>query len=160
MAREIGAEMLVGVCRGLALRSMDTLWTEHLDAIDHLRKGIGLRGYGQRDPLVEYKKEAYRMWNELLHAIERQVVYAVYKMQIAAQIAPSLLEQGGITLSAPAKEGDSPSIGAGPGELGELPGADKAPATSIDPGLPKVGRNDPCPCGSGKKYKKCHGANA
>ncbi|HJV32924.1 MAG TPA: preprotein translocase subunit SecA [Patescibacteria group bacterium] len=158
MEKEIGAEMLVNICRGLSMRSMDTLWTEHLDAIDHLRKGIGLRGYGQRDPLVEYKKEAYRMWNELLHAIERQVVYSIYKVQVAAQIAPSLLQQGGITLSAPAKEGDSPSIGAGPSELGELPGADKSPATAIDPGLPKVGRNDPCPCGSGKKYKKCHGA--
>ncbi len=158
MEHEIGPGMLVNVCRGLSLRAMDTLWTEHLDAIDHLRKGIGLRGYGQRDPLVEYKKEAYRMWNELLHAIERQVVYAIYKVQVAAQIAPSLLEQGGIMLSAPSKEGDSPSIGAGPAELGELPGADKSPATSIDPGLPKVGRNDPCPCGSGKKYKKCHGA--
>ncbi len=158
LEKEIGAEMLVGVCRGLSMRAMDTLWTEHLDAIDHLRKGIGLRGYGQRDPLVEYKKEAYRMWNELLHAIERQVVYSIYKVQVAAQLAPSLLEQGGITLSAPSKEGDAPSIGATPAELGDMAGADHAPATSIDPGLPKVGRNDACPCGSGKKFKKCHGA--
>ncbi len=155
--REIGLEMLTQVCRGLSLRAMDNFWIEHLDAIDHLRKGIGLRGYGQRDPLVEYKKEAYRMWNELLHAIERQIVYAVYKVQVAAQFAPSLLEQGGITVSAPAKE--SPFAKAS-GDEGLF---DKAPATSIDAGLPavasaKVGRNDPCPCGSGKKYKKCHGA--
>jgi preprotein translocase subunit SecA len=160
LKKEIGDGMLSDVCRGLSLRTMDTLWIEHLDAIDHLRKGIGLRGYGQRDPLVEYKKEAYRMWNELLHAIEHQIVYAIFKVQVAARIAPSLLQQGGLTLSAPAKEGDSPSIGAGPSELGELPGDDKSSVTSIDAALPKVGRNDPCPCGSGKKYKKCHGTAA
>ncbi len=150
--REIGGDMLTQVCRGLSLRAMDNFWIEHLDAIDHLRKGIGLRGYGQRDPLVEYKKEAYRMWNELLHVIERQIVYAIYKVQVAAQYAPSLLEQGGITMSAPAKEGDRKLLGDESGD------SDKTPATDIDPGLPKVGRNDLCPCGSGKKYKKCHGA--
>ncbi|MEK7545956.1 MAG: preprotein translocase subunit SecA [Patescibacteria group bacterium] len=150
--REIEPSLFVQVCRGLSLRAMDTFWIEHLDAIDHLRKGIGLRGYGQRDPLVEYKKEAYRMWNELLHAIERQIVYSVFKVQVAAQIAPSLLERGGITLSAPAKDSNVT-----PAEAGAQT-SKKSPATSIDPGLPKVGRNDPCPCGSGKKYKKCHGA--
>jgi preprotein translocase subunit SecA len=150
--REIGSELFTQACRGLGLRSMDTFWIEHLDAIDHLRKGIGLRGYGQRDPLVEYKKEAYRMWNELLHAIERQIVYAVFKVQVAARVAPSLLERGGLTLTAPAKEGDRPLAASDDGEDG------KAPAVAIDPGLPKVGRNDPCPCGSGKKFKKCHGA--
>ncbi len=150
--RDITPELFVQVCRGLSLRAMDTFWIEHLDAIDHLRKGIGLRGYGQRDPLVEYKKEAYRMWNELLHAIERQIVYSVFKVQVAQQIAPSLLERGNITLTAPAKEGDRALAASEEGN------ADKSPATAIDPGLPKVGRNDPCPCGSGKKYKKCHGA--
>ena len=151
MKNDFGADFLAAVCRGLSLRSMDQFWIEHLDAIDHLRKGIGLRGYGQRDPLVEYKKEAYLMWNGLLHTIEHQIVYAIYKAQPATQIvAPSLLQQHGLTLSAPAKEGDMPL-------LGSEPANDKAPATSIDEGLPKVGRNDACPCGSGKKYKKCHG---
>jgi preprotein translocase subunit SecA len=150
--RDVTPEMFIQVCRGLSLRAMDNFWIEHLDAIDHLRKGIGLRGYGQRDPLVEYKKEAYRMWNELLHAIERQIVYSIFKVQVASQIAPSLLERGNITLTAPAKEGDRELLAE------EGSGDDKSPATAIDPGLPKVGRNDPCPCGSGKKYKKCHGA--
>ncbi|WKZ29195.1 MAG: preprotein translocase subunit SecA [Patescibacteria group bacterium] len=152
LGQDIGQEMLTQVCRGLSLRAMDNFWIEHLDSIDHLRKGIGLRGYGQRDPLVEYKKEAYRMWNELLHAIERQIVYAVYKVQVAAQVAPSLLDRRNLTMSAPAKEGDRALVADQNGN------ADKAPASAIDPGLPKVGRNDPCPCGSGKKYKKCHGA--
>jgi len=150
--RDVKTEMFVQVCRGLSLRAMDNFWIEHLDAIDHLRKGIGLRGYGQRDPLVEYKKEAYRMWNELLHAIERQIVYSIFKVQVSAQVAPSLLERGNIMLTAPSKEGDRPMAVAEGGD------SDKAPAVSIDPGLPKVGRNDPCPCGSGKKYKKCHGS--
>jgi len=150
--RDVKPEMFVQVCRGLSLRAMDNFWIEHLDAIDHLRKGIGLRGYGQRDPLVEYKKEAYRMWNELLHAIERQIVYSIFKVQVSAQVAPSLLERGNIMLTAPSKEGDRPMAVAEGGD------SDKAPAVSIDPGLPKVGRNDPCPCGSGKKFKKCHGA--
>ena len=150
--RDVKTEMFVQVCRGLSLRAMDNFWIEHLDAIDHLRKGIGLRGYGQRDPLVEYKKEAYRMWNELLHAIERQIVYSIFKVQVSGQVAPSLLERGNIMLTAPSKEGDRPMAVAEGGD------SDKAPAVSIDPGLPKVGRNDPCPCGSGKKYKKCHGS--
>jgi preprotein translocase subunit SecA len=150
--RELGQDVLTQVCRGLSLRAMDNFWIEHLDAIDHLRKGIGLRGYGQRDPLVEYKKEAYRMWNELLHAIERQIVYAIYKVQVAVSHAPSLLDRGNLTMSAPAKEGDRKLLADENGD------ADKKAATDIDPGLPKVGRNDLCPCGSGKKYKKCHAA--
>jgi preprotein translocase subunit SecA len=148
---DFGDEMVVSVCRGISLRSMDNLWIEHLDAIDHLRKGIGLRGYGQRDPLVEYKKEAYRLWNELLHAIDRQIVYSIYKVQIAAPRITSMLDRRGLTLSAPAKEGDRKI-------LADEAENDKAPATAIDAGLPVVGRNEPCPCGSGKKYKKCHGA--
>jgi preprotein translocase subunit SecA len=153
LRNDFGTETLTSVCRGISLRAMDTLWIEHLDAIDHLRKGIGLRGYGQRDPLVEYKKEAYRMWNELLHQIERQVVYAVFKVRMATEMtAPSLLQRRGVMISGPAKEGPQA------GKIGDDGSAGKEPATSIDPGLPKVGRNDPCPCGSGAKYKKCHGA--
>ena len=136
---------------------MDTLWIEHLDAMDHLRKGIGLRGYGQRDPLVEYKKESYRLWNELLHFIDRQIVYAIFKIQPAARatLPASLLERHGLKISGPAKEStDAPPL---------ISFADKEPAIGIEGGAPfdassKVGRNELCPCGSGKKYKKCHGA--
>jgi preprotein translocase subunit SecA len=129
--------------RGLMLRAIDTLWVEHLDAMEHLRTGIGLQGYGQRDPLVEYKREAYRMFNELMATITKQIVYSVYKIGVARQVAGgSLMERQGIRLSAPSKSeagGTSTTGGAGSGQ-------------------PKVGRNDPCPCGSGKKYKKCHGS--
>jgi preprotein translocase subunit SecA len=155
--------LAVGVIKGLMLRAIDTLWVEHLDNIDHLRTGIGLRGYGQRDPLVEYKREAFRMFNELLGAITAQVAYALYKLQVARDIAvgqmpvqsaathqhpelapPSLIERQGVQFSAPSKtEADAVSV-TGPGEGKE--------------GANKVGRNDACPCGSGRKYKKCHGA--
>ena len=132
---------LAKIERGVLLRAIDTLWVEHLDAIDHLRAGIGLRGYGQRDPLVEYKREAFRMYNGLLAMVDRQVVYSVYKIGFAAQQqeAQSLLTRRGMIQ----QHGDSKEA--------------KMPATGLVSGE-KLGRNDPCYCGSGKKYKKCHGA--
>jgi preprotein translocase subunit SecA len=144
--------MLQKIERGILLRAIDTIWVEHLDSMDHLRAGINLRGYGQRDPLVEYKREAFRMFNELLAMIDRQVVYTVYKIGFAAQAqeAQSLMTRRGLTVSAPAKTSDDLRAGEGTEDA-------KAAATSIESGE-KLGRNDPCFCGSGKKYKKCHGA--
>jgi len=144
--------MLQKIERGILLRAIDTLWVEHLDSMDHLRAGINLRGYGQRDPLVEYKREAFRMFNELLAMIDRQVVYTVYKIGFAAQAqeAQSLLSRRGLTVSAPAKTSDDLRANEGSDDA-------KAAATSIE-GEEKLGRNEPCFCGSGKKYKKCHGA--
>jgi len=134
--------------RTLMLRAVDTLWIEHLEAMDHLRQGIGLRGYGQRDPLVEYKKEAYRLFNELLDLIRKQVVYTIFKVSVALKAAPSLYERQNVTLSAPAKTMSSNKGGAV---------SSSAPTTQNAASSEKVGRNEPCPCGSGKKYKKCHG---
>ncbi len=131
------------VMRGIMLRAIDTLWIEHLDSMEHLRTGIGLRGYGQRDPLVEYKREAFRMFTELTQMIVKQVVYAVYKIGIARKAEQSLLERQGVTLSAPAKTATS--------------GGETVATEQISESMEKVGRNEPCPCGSGKKYKKCHG---
>jgi len=133
--------------RSILLRSIDTLWMEHLEAIDSLRQGIGLRGYGQRDPLIEYKKEAYRLYNELNNLIQKEVVYSIFKVGEAETIAgPNLLEMAK-NFSAPAKEMDSSNS-----------------TQIIAKQKPKdaegktIGRNDPCPCGSGKKFKKCCGA--
>jgi preprotein translocase subunit SecA len=139
------AEAFVDIVRSLMLRAIDTLWVEHLDAMEHLRTGIGLQGYGQRDPLVEYKREAYRMFTELTQLIGKQVVYSVFKIGVVHEQAQSLMERQGVKLSAPAKTASKE------GTASETVAAD-------DNGEPKVGRNDPCPCGSGKKYKKCHGA--
>lgn len=127
------------------LRANDALWVEHLDAIEHLRQGIGLRGYGQRDPLIEYKKEAYRMFSELTALIDREVVYNMFKVGVNAAGVTSLLDRKGVVESAPAKEGDG----------GKTTSSSSA---TTDPKFANVGRNDQCPCGSGKKFKKCHGA--
>jgi preprotein translocase subunit SecA len=118
--------------KSILLRTYDTLWVEHLDAMHHLRIGIGLRGYGQRDPLVEYKKEAFRLFTELQNLIQKQVVYLIFKITFSRaeeQAPPSVIEQQQAKIA------------------GSAPAEQKG----------KVGRNDECSCGSSKKYKKCCG---
>ena len=137
--------------KSLLIHAIDMLWIEHLDSMDHLRKGIGLQGYGQRDPLVEYKREAFRMFNELLATIDKQVANAIFKVQIAREMAAQdsqnqLRGMHGLQFSGPAKNM----------EKGSAPAA--VTSTSTDKRFENVGRNDLCPCGSGKKFKKCHGA--
>ncbi len=139
--------------KGILIRSIDNLWIEHLETISYLRQGIGLRGYGQRDPLVEYKREAFRLFKELENLIQKQVVYSIYKTAVAIEAqsqefftAPSLADRAK-NYQAPAKtmtesndSGFHIALAKAKNDLGE-----------------KIGRNDPCPCGSGKKYKKCCG---
>jgi len=134
--------------KDILIRSIDLLWIEHLEAMASMRQGIGLRGYGQRDPLVEYKKEAYGLYNELNNLIQKQVVYSIYKVGLVQQFAGRSLADRAVSFSAPAKE---MSKGGG-GSLLTL-AKDKAKNELGE----KIGRNDPCPCGSGLKYKKCHG---
>lgn len=137
--------------KGVMIRSIDNLWVDHLEAMTHLRRGIGLRGYAQRDPLVEYKKEAFRMFSELNNLVNNQIVYSIYKLGMAREEissgfqSPNLLERAS-NFSAAAKTMGKSS-----------PATDniKQRAKTVDG--KKVGRNDPCPCGSGKKYKKCCG---
>ncbi len=134
--------------RGVILRAIDTLWIDHLAAMGALRTGIGLRGYGQRDPLIEYKKEGYNLFQQLLGAINYEITYTFFKyvkhavdMRVQAELEKSVFERRGVVMSGAEKGGDG-----GQGKTREDKG-----------GQEKVGRNDPCPCGSGKKYKKCHG---
>ncbi|MFA7169516.1 MAG: preprotein translocase subunit SecA [Candidatus Paceibacterota bacterium] len=132
----IGYEAARQIEKMVLLRSIDMLWMEHLTSMDCLRDGIGLRGYGQRDPLVEYKKEAYRMYHDLIKTIEENVVTSLFKIQVARKIESpmenkNIKESGG---SVDDSEENKPEIN-----------------------KDKVGRNDLCPCGSGKKYKKCCG---
>lgn len=128
------------------VRALDMLWIEHLDALDHLRTGIGLRGYGQRDPLVEYKHESFRMFNELLAIHQHEVVRSIFKVGVAAIQAQGIFERRGIQLSGAAKTGDA----ATENREQRIENSDGE----------KVGRNDQCPCGSGLKYKKCGLINA
>ncbi len=137
----------VGACaeleKAVLLRTLDGLWIEHLDAIDHLREGIGLRGYGQHDPLVEYKREAFRMLSELIALFEKEVVYSIFKVGLQVLQSRGVFDRRGVTFSAPAKTAD---------------GEGSSPTSDLRPPIFKVGRNDPCYCGSGKKFKRCHGA--
>jgi len=137
-------KLLYEVQKGILLRAIDTLWVEHLVSIDHLRAGIGLRGYAQRDPLVEYRKESYHLFNQLLADIQKEVVYAFFKINMGLQLAPSIMATDKLSLKG-AEKTTTTASGEAVGKTRDAEGN-------------KVGRNDLCPCGSGKKYKKCHGA--
>ncbi|MBI2990416.1 MAG: preprotein translocase subunit SecA [Candidatus Magasanikbacteria bacterium] len=130
--------------KSVLLRSYDALWVEHLVSIDYLRTSIGLRGYAQRDPLLEYKRESFSLFNQLLSDIQKEVVYTFFKLSIGIQLAPSVMANDKMTL----KGAEKTTVTAG----GEAVGKERSSDGE------KVGRNDPCPCGSGKKYKRCHGA--
>lgn len=148
--------LVTQVERGFVLRAMDMLWVDHLDQMSFLRDSIRLRGYAQRDPLVEYKRESYQLFQELLGNIQKQVVYNIYKLGDAKVIANRAFRQEQPQqqqLSAPAKEMERRQP-----QQGTAPKVQPHVATNKDAQGKKVGRNDPCPCGSGKKYKKCHGA--
>jgi preprotein translocase subunit SecA len=148
--RELGPELLQALERHEMLIVLDTQWKDHLLSIDHLKEGIGLRGYGQRDPLTEYKKEAFDLFEDMFERLKAAVIERLFKVQIVRD-AP--MELPAITAWADARESR--------GEIAGEPARAAAPAprTQAAPRTPtgeKIGRNDPCFCGSGKKYKKCH----
>lgn len=134
--------------KSVLLRSIDNLWMDHLETMDYMRRGIGLRGYGQRDPLVEYKKEAYRLFNELNSLIEKQIVYSIFKIGGLQEFTMPSINLKNISVTAPIKE------------MSEKGTTTTTTQVYSDRHIKdsegnKVGRNDLCPCGSGKKYKKC-----
>jgi preprotein translocase subunit SecA len=145
----------IGVLERLVLlRVIDSLWVEHLTAVDDMRRGIGLRAYSQRDPLNEFKIEAYRMFDELKATIRHDVTHTIFRVTVQAQPQQQAMARNVIEGRAPVG-GTQPvqaAAGAGNGE-GDGQGA-RQPVRAG----PKIGRNDPCWCGSGKKFKKCHGA--
>ena len=130
-------------------RGIDQLWKDHLLSMDHLKEGIGLRGYGQRDPLTEYKREAFDLFQAMAERTKALVVERLFKVQIVRE-AP--MDLPAMTAWADTTE----SRGESPAATGRRPeaGAPRKPAPRAADGS-KVGRNDQCPCGSGKKYKKC-----
>jgi len=142
--------------KSILVRSFDENWVEHLETIDYLRRGIGLRGYGQRDPLVEYKKEAYRLFQDLNSLIQRQVAYSIFKTADALAMAAredvsrfASQAEKKLEFSGAAKEMQRQSEARNTIDLVREKVRDESGQ--------KVGRNDPCPCGSGKKYKQCCG---
>jgi len=163
--KRIGPELMRLLEKTIYLRTIDTLWIEHLTLMEELRTGIGLRGIGQRDPLVEYKREAYNMFSKLLTSIEAEVANLVFKAEITkeapAPVSPSPLKQ--ISMSGGSEQaaaGTFSGVQKGPSALEK----EAASRDSTAVKTAKIGRNDPCPCGkvdpnTGKpiKYKKCCG---
>jgi preprotein translocase subunit SecA len=151
---ELGTELMRALERHEMLIVIDGQWKDHLLSIDHLKEGIGLRGYGQRDPLTEYKKEAFDLFQDMVERVKAAVVERLYKVQVVRE-AP--MELPAMTAWSRTQE----TRGEMPGE--RLGGAAPAPVavarpvpTPRTPTGEKIGRNDPCYCGSGKKYKRCH----
>ncbi len=150
---EMGEESARMLERLVMLRVIDSLWVEHLTAMDEMRQGIGLTAYGQFDPLVVYKREAHDMWDQLLANIRRQITHSIYHVQLAAPPPPR--EPVGVTEGRGATPAGTPAEAA-PVAAGARSRSGRE-AARRPVGAHKTGRNDPCPCGSGKKYKKCCG---
>ena len=147
--REMGGEIMRNLEQAAAMRAIDTHWMDHLDTMDYLRTGIGLRGYGQRDPLVEYQKEGFRLFRELIGTIKGTIVEVVFKAEAVRRE-----QQQGVEHHQSAATPHSLATGAKQEEEHKPSNVEEV---TSDPNK-GVGRNDPCPCGSGKKFKKCHGA--
>ncbi len=137
--------------RIIMLNIIDAQWKDHLLSLDHLKQGIGLVGYGQKDPLVEYKKQSFDMFQEMLDRIDTSTIRSLFNLQVVAEEPPEALQQRRLPRRPTPMTFTGPNQGAAP--AGEEAGKVK----TVVRDQPKVGRNEPCPCGSGKKYKKCHG---
>ena len=161
----LGADVARHIEKTILLDMIDSKWKDHLYTMDLLKEGIGLRAYGQVDPLVEYKNEGFAMFEEMMNRIQDDALEFIFKVQVATQEKPRGVfesvpqqmihrEMGSLASrisQLPTENGDA---GTSPPAAAMPPGAKQVP---IEREAPKVGRNDPCPCGSGKKYKKCCG---
>ncbi|TDI38346.1 MAG: preprotein translocase subunit SecA [Acidobacteria bacterium] len=159
--RIVGPDLMRTHERIIMLQVVDSQWKDHLYAMDHLKEGIGLRGYGQRDPLMEYKKESFSMFEAMWDRIEEEIVRLLFLLRPVRESAFERrpIARPRVSLNDPSAMPSSfdPPRGAGPRR--ESQGGVDAAVTTIKRTEAKVGRNSPCPCGSGKKYKKCCGAN-
>src|SRR5262249_8523027 len=146
--KKIGAEMMRQQVKFIALSIIDARWKDHLLAMDHLKEGIGLRAYGQKDPLVEYKRESFDLFAEMKNRIEEEIIRYIFLFE------PMTQEEREEEERRKAREREAIFQAASRSKAGV------AAAAPVVRNEPKVGRNDPCPCGSGRKYKKCHGIAA
>jgi preprotein translocase subunit SecA len=156
---QFGAEDFSRLEKFMLLDTVDRQWKDHLLALDHLREGIGLRAYGQRNPLVEYKRESFALYEDMWERIEDHVVKFLYH---AEPVEDMELKRRGVATTMVHQDARGLATEHAQREkVANTPvSAPDAKPTTVRRGQPKVGRNDPCPCGSGKKYKKCHGAPA
>jgi preprotein translocase subunit SecA len=162
---EFGPAMMRELERHLYLYTVDEHWRDHLYELDHLKGGIGLRAYGQRDPLIEYKREAYVLFESLVHDVREDFVQRLFRVQLAPEVS-QVVPQPRAPRVTQTQHAEAQAFGGAvaPGGEGEqegraASGGSGGMATAAPPRVrtaPEVGRNDPGPCGSGKKYKKCH----
>ncbi|RLV58939.1 preprotein translocase subunit SecA [Parashewanella curva] len=152
----VGPEVLRQFEKSVMLQTLDTLWKEHLAAMDHLRQGIHLRGYAQKNPKQEYKRESFELFQEMLESLKYDVISILSKVQVQAQSEVEEMEQRRreeeARLHREYQHAQAESMATGDEMTAEM-----ANHTPIVREGEKIGRNDPCPCGSGKKYKQCHG---
>jgi preprotein translocase subunit SecA len=185
--KQFSADLLRWLERRIILDVVDTQWKDHLLSLDHLKEGIGLRGYGQKDPLVEFKKEAFILFEDMMGRIDSETTRYLYHVQIQQGEPPQAQAREAAAASVPVRQmqGAATAVASAAARAEEAPaklpdfaralerkqerqqkdmqfqaGPAQAEAPKPVRAGAKVGRNDPCPCGSGKKYKKCHGANA
>ena len=151
---QIGPEAMRTYERIIMLNIIDAQWKDHLLSLDHLKQGIGLVGYGQKDPLVEYKKQSFDLFQEMLDRIDTTTIRSLFNLQVVTEQAPESLQQRRMARRPAALRFTGPNQGAAPA------GEEDGKVRTVVRDQPKVGRNEPCPCGSGKKYKKCHGIAA
>jgi len=151
----VGDEVMNQFEKSVMMQTLDNLWKEHLAAMDHLRQGIHLRGYAQKNPKQEYKRESFELFTQMLETLKQEVVSIICRVQVQERDVDALEEQRRRAESAPRTytHADAAALN---DEAGDEPATPAAPQTPFVRG-DKVGRNDPCPCGSGKKYKQCHG---
>ena len=156
----VGAEMLRQFEKAVMLQTLDTQWKEHLAAMDYLRQGIHLRGYAQKNPKQEYKREAFEMFSRLLDSIKREVVGIIAKIQVRGAEEMAMERQALPPEEFEFKHEEFHGLGDEPSADGEAESPTGAAVAREQPYVRherKIGRNEPCPCGSGKKYKQCHG---
>ncbi|HEY8224539.1 MAG TPA: preprotein translocase subunit SecA [Pyrinomonadaceae bacterium] len=149
---QIGPEAMRTYERIIMLNIIDAQWKDHLLSLDHLKQGIGLVGYGQKDPLVEYKKQSFDLFQEMLDRIDTSTIRSLFNLQVVEEQPPEALRR----VRLPRR----PLTFTGPNQGATPAGEEEGKVKTVVRDQPKVGRNEPCPCGSGKKYKKCHGAVA
>jgi preprotein translocase subunit SecA len=156
-----GVEFALRLFRHIYVESIDEAWVDHLSNMEHLRDGIGLRGYGQRDPKNEYKKEGYNLFINMMAKVSATVLVKFFQAPVQRKEDLAAMEQEAerryqeelahVVAQHPSADAEDPSA------LGQLPEPAPEPRRPVQ-AAPRIGRNDPCPCGSGKKFKKCHGA--
>ena len=155
----VGKEAFTEYERSVVLQSMDTYWREHLAALDYLRQGIHLRGYAQKNPKQEYKREAFQLFSQMLDMIRNDVtrVLVLVRIRTREEVEMAAAQQAESQVTDMDYHRPEPDGGMASEENDESGAGNTAAPKTVVNAVPKVGRNEPCPCGSGKKYKHCHG---